>query len=106
VKLTVNQLDADGWVIDNRDLDRLFNAWCEGQWHASCEDLAGGGACLIMDALGDRLESVECSVMPNPFARLTCKWCRGCQRPQWVPQPVRPQQNHHQGRRPREAARV
>lgn len=81
-------LDDNGWLMDNRDADRLFDKWREGTWQASCEDLAAGGVCMALDALGDRAEYIECAVKPNRNATLRCKWRRGDDRPQWVPKAV------------------
>lgn len=85
VEVCTTQLDGNGFIIDNRDLDRLFDKWTKGEWHASCEDLAGGGVCAVLDVIGDRAEVVKCTVSPNAYADLECKWTRGMERPVHCP---------------------
>jgi hypothetical protein len=84
----VTELDENGWVLDNFDLDRLFDRWAVGQWEASCEDLAGGGVLAILECLGDRAERVTVSIHPNDFASLEVDWQRGNAWPTWVPRKV------------------
>lgn len=92
VEVCTRQLNDNGFVADNRDLDRLFDTWTQGAWQASCEDLAAGGICKVLDLMGDRAESVTCKVSPNGYADLAFWWARGDERPEHCP--VRVKLNH------------
>lgn len=84
-RIEVADLDHNGWVLDNADLDKVFDRWRDGQWQASCEDLAGGGVCAILSLLGERAERVSVTVSPNEHASLTVEWRRGDARPHQCP---------------------
>lgn len=87
----VDDLDENGWCIDNRDLDKAVSeAFSSGHWQASCEDLAGGILTAIFNLIGDRADAITATVWPNEFASLTVTWDRGDDLPQWVPIKVEP----------------
>lgn len=79
--ICVRELDENNWILDNRDLDRLFDAWREGLWQASCEQLAGGALCNILDTVGNRADEISVTIGPNSHAALKVIWRRGDARP-------------------------
>lgn len=88
-RIHVDKLDNSGFVYDNLALNKVFNSWEVGNWHASCEDLAGGAVNKIIEILGKRALFIEVEICPNKFATLTCSWERGCDLPDCLPTPVK-----------------
>lgn len=67
IEITVQRLDNQGFVCDNFLVSQAFNDFfAQGEWEASCEQLAGTAIYILKRLCADRALKVVASV--SPFA--------------------------------------
>lgn len=88
IKVEVDSLDEQDFVIDNLKVGSVFERWTVGVWDASCESLAGGALLAIKRMLGERAVRIEVEIAPGPKASMAVVWTRHSAPPSVTPQLV------------------
>ena len=99
VNIDVNDLDNQGFIIDQFDIPKMFERYSDGLWEASCEQLAIGACIEIHKACNDRVIRIEVEVSPLPEAGAIVIWASGEHLPTRKPMPLPPPESYNVGDR-------
>ena len=86
VEITVDALDAKGFVCDNFNVPKAFERkFGQGVWEASCEQLAGGGIYMMKSLCDGRALKITSEVSPIAEAGVRVEWTLGQDLPTFFP---------------------